>query len=225
MDKRFGIILAATVLVLGAIFFTRDNGDSATTNAETVSNHVTGANTGGVAIVEYADFQCPACYSMYPVIKAVKEKYGDKISFQFVNLPLTQLHPKAMAAHKAAEAASIQNKFWEFHDKLYEQRAVWAADGISIETTEKYFEGFAEDLGLDLAAFKTDARSEKVNDTIKADIQKATDLKVRSTPTFFINGEPLSSESQAAIRDVNEFYKLIDAKLAEKAESTEPVTN
>ena len=79
---------------------------------------IVGESKSGVTLIEYGDFQCPACQQYYPIFKQIKEKYKDQITVQFRHFPIVSAHQNAMVAHRAAEAASNQGKFWEMHDLL-----------------------------------------------------------------------------------------------------------
>lgn len=211
MSKRFLIILA--VLVLGFVGFVvfqgkKDNGSTGgngSSNAQ-ASEHKKGAGNKGVVLVEYGDFQCPSCGAYFPVLQEVKEKYGDDITFQFRNFPLTQIHQNAMAAHRAAEAASKQDKFWEMHDLLYTRQNSWN----SSQNVAQIMEDYASELGLNVEQFKTDYQSAEVNAVINADIAVGNDLKVSGTPTFFINGEKVETPD----RTLESFSKVIDDAIA-----------
>src|ERR1700732_727066 len=121
MSKRFLLILAACAIGLGLIFwFTRDKSGSSSSSNTQPTNHLFGEGKKGVTLTEYGDYECPICGSYYPTLKQVAEKYKTDIYFQFRNLPLVQIHKNAFAAARAAEAAGLQNKFWEMHDKLYD---------------------------------------------------------------------------------------------------------
>lgn len=212
MSKRFAIILAVILVAFGTIFFFTKNRAGAPSggdgNSTQTTNHIKGSTASGVVLLEYADFQCPACAQLYPVVSQVYEKYKDKIQFQFMHFPLYQIHQNAMAAHRAAEAASVQGKFWEMYDTLYARHSEWQ----SSSTPTVIFEGYANQLGLDVEKFKTDSASSAVNDTIWADINKGTSLKVSGTPTFFLDGKKI--ETQTTVED---FSKLIDEAIAQKS--------
>jgi protein-disulfide isomerase len=211
MGNRFVLIIAAcAVLFFGLLIFNKK--DTATTNtAVSPSNHTQG--TGDVLLVEYGDFECPGCGAYYPVLKQVKAKYGDKITFQFRNFPLTSLHPNAMAAHRAAEAADKQGKFWEMHDLLYEGQRTWAAQtGVKADAASTIFEGYAQQLNLNIEQFNADRNGSAVNDIIQADIKAGGELNVSSTPTFILDGTKLEDS-----RDTVEYFsEKIDAALAAK---------
>lgn len=216
MSKRFIVTLMAIIAVLGGIFFLNreeagapDNGGD---NTVQTSNHTQGEGTAGVTLVEYGDFQCPACGAYYPIVKGVKAKYGDKITFQFRHFPLSQSHPNAFAAHRAAEAAGLQGKFFEMHDLLYERQQAWSAVNNPVDTLNTY----AEELGLDVEKFKQDFSSAAVNATINADIRAGQEVGANSTPTFVLNGDKI----EELPRDQESFNKLIEDAIAEQSEAS-----
>jgi protein-disulfide isomerase len=186
----------------------KDNGGSNNPagNAQ-ASSHVVGAGEEGVTLTEYGDFQCPACKSYYPMVKQIKSEYGDKITFQFRHFPLNQIHPHAYQASRAAEAAGIQGKFFEMHDLLYENQDSWS--GLSDVTG--VFEGFAQQLALDMEKYKNDVISAEVGAVIDADIREGQNAGANSTPTFLINGQKIDKNPQS----LDEFKQLIDSKLQE----------
>ncbi len=206
MSKQFVAVLVAIVVGLGAVFwFTKDKSatqTSSNSSSAKLSNHVLGANKKHVNLTEYGDYQCPACGAFYPIVKQVTDKYGDDITFQFRNYPLSQLHQNARAGARAAEAAGKQNKYWEMHDLLYGGQQTW--EGQSDPTAT--FEGYAQQLGLDLNVFKKDYQSSEINDVINADLAEGQRLGVDSTPTFFLQGKKIDKNPQ----DLNGFSKLID---------------
>jgi protein-disulfide isomerase len=206
MSKRFLIILAVLVLVFGGFLWfskAKQNSKSTTSGSTNVSNHVQGAGTSGVTLVEYGDFQCPACDAYYPTIEQVRKQYGDQLKFQFRNFPLVQKHQNAMAAHRAAEAAAKQGKFWEMYNALYSQQKSWE----SSSDPTKIFEDYAMQLALNVDQFKRDYTSASVNDTINADLKEGQRLGVDATPTFFINGKKVEPTPD---NTVEAFTKLID---------------
>lgn len=215
MERRFILILVLLAVVFGGFlaFNKKDSGDTGGDNSAQAqtSNHTYGEGKKNVTLAEYADFQCPACAAYYPIIKQVKEKYKEDITFQFINFPLDSIHQNARAAHRAAEAAAKQNKFWEMHDKLYENQQAWE----SISDPKTIFEDYATQLSLNLEQFKTDVASSETNSIINADISQGKDKGVSSTPTFYINGVKIESTP----RDVESFYKLIDEAIAKQSSS------
>jgi protein-disulfide isomerase len=205
MDKRFwGVIVAIILIFFGIIAFSnKDKGASGSP-----SNHTTGKNSKSVTLVEYGDYQCPACEQYYPVVKQVIAKYKDDIKFQFRNLPLTQIHPNAFVGARAAEAASLQNKFWEMHDLLYDNQTTWS----EASNPSDYFNEYATQLGLNVDQFKKDYASSAVNSTINADIDAFNKTGAATqTPTFFLDGKRIDTDSNLA-----SFEKLLDAEIAKK---------
>lgn len=212
MDKRFLAIILVVIGVLGGVFwFTRP--DTGNPNFEgQVSNHIHGAGNKDVNLTEYGDFQCPACGAYYPVVKQLRIKYGDDITFQFRNFPISSKHPNAFAAHRAAEAAGMQGKFFDMHDLLFEGQDSWGASS----SPKTFFDNYAQQLGLDMTKFNSDFASEQVNATINADLSAGKVAGVEGTPTFFLDGKKIDSP-----RDQAAFEKLIDDAIAAKAGATD----
>ena len=158
-----------------------------------------GSDSAAVKIVEWSDFQCPFCRRVGPTLDQLEKEYGEKVQIVFKHMPLT-MHTKARPAHAAAEAAGMQGKFWEMHDKIFaDQRGM---------SEERYVE-YATELGLDVEQFKKDAASDKVDKRISADYAQGTKLGVTGTPAFFVNGRFLSGAQPFA-----SFKKLVDEELA-----------
>lgn len=211
MSKQFIAVLVVVVgLLFGLFAYTSKNSDrSSSINAEP-SSHVRGQGKKGVTVVEYGDFECPGCGSYYPVLKQLESEYGDDVAFQFRNFPLPN-HQNAYAAHRAAEAAHKQGKFFEMHDLLYENQTAWHAKaGISTAQAAQIFEGFASQLGLNLEQFKADVASEEVSAIINADIKAGKDHGFTGTPSFLINGDKLDKLPATP----EEFKKLINEAIA-----------
>lgn len=212
MSKQFLIVLAVIIAGLFGVFtLTKDKSETPGSSNNTqiqASEHKVGAGKKGVTIVEYGDFQCPACKSFYPLVKQVKETYGDDITFQFRHFPLTQIHPNAMITSRAAEAAGKQGKFFEMHDILYENQDSWASESSPSLTLE----GYATQLGLNLEQFKADMSSAEVNSIINADLKAGQQTGASSTPTFIINGRRLDKNPAS----LDEFKKLIDEEIAKQ---------
>lgn len=135
-----------------------------------------------VRIVEFGDFQCPACAVAHPTVKQVLEEYGDRVNFVFRHFPLPQ-HRNAIAAAIASEAAGLQGKFWEMHDKLFENQDDWAGSSKPLDVFRRY----ATELGLDLKRFERDFKEGNFKEKIENDRQDGQVLGVNSTPTFFVN--------------------------------------
>ncbi len=149
--------------------------------------HVRGPENAPVKFEEFADYQCPTCGAMYTVVRQLEAKYPTQVSVAFRNFPLRGLHKHASEAARAAEAAAMQNKFWEMHDKLYENQKEWAEP----DDARTIFIGYAKSLGLDVQKFTDDMDSSVVAMRIVADERRGQALGVTATPTFFIDGREL----------------------------------
>jgi protein-disulfide isomerase len=140
-------------------------------------DHLRGPADARVTLVEYGDFECPYCGMVYPVVKALEEKYASKLRVVFRSFPLAQ-HPHAQAAAEAAEFAADHGKFWELHDVLYEHQG--ALD-------EPHLLGYARDLGLDAQALTTALR-EHTYAGIVEDVKEGGEASgIPGTPAFFLN--------------------------------------
>ena len=209
MSKQF---IAVIIIVIAGLFgvFTltkksNDNQQSSNGSSSQVSEHKKGAGNKGVTLIEYGDFQCTACKSYYPMIKQVKESYGDDITFQFRHFPLTQIHPQAFAASRAAEAAGKQGKFFEMHDMLFENQDSWSAQS----SVTPIFEGYAQELGLNIDQFKADVLDANTAAVINADLKAGQAIGAISTPTFVLNGAKIENP-----KSLDEFKKVIDDEIA-----------
>jgi protein-disulfide isomerase len=143
-------------------------------------DHIQGNINAPIELVEYGDYQCPHCGRAYPIIKNIQKKLGNKISFVFRNFPLSEIHPNAMNAAVAAEAASAQDKFWEMHDIIFENQG-----HLSDVDLIKY----AVKLGLNIEQFKADFEKPKYLEKVETDFESGIRSGVNGTPSFFINGE------------------------------------
>jgi protein-disulfide isomerase len=152
--------------------------------------HVRGNANAPVTLEEFADFQCPSCGAYYPELKKIEAEFGDKLRVIFRERPLVPPHDHALMAAQAAEAAGLQDRFWEMHDKLYENQTAWseAKDLVPI------FVDYAKQIGLDTDRFMKDLNGEKVATRIFQDGKRVHFLNVNSTPTFFVNGKEAKDE-------------------------------
>lgn len=207
MDKKFWAIVGVIILVfVGFLVLRNDGTDTSTASSSEPTNHVIGNGTK-VTLVEYGDFQCPACSGYAPVMKQVIEKYGNDITLQFRHFPIISLHPNAFAASRAAEAASKQDKFWEMYELIYANQEAWSLS----KNPNSFFESYANQLGLDLETYQEDFLSNAVNDAIRADMAEARELNVSATPTFFVNGEAIETPPQS----IDAFSEILDKAIAD----------
>jgi protein-disulfide isomerase len=144
--------------------------------------HVKGS--GEITLVEFSDFQCPACLSVQAPLKEILKKYEGKVQFVYRHFPLTNIHKNAMMAAQASEAAEMQGKFWEFHDLLFSKQGEWSGLG---DPREKFGE-YAQQLELDIDKFVSDMESQAAKDIVSTDILASTRYRLTGTPTFYING-------------------------------------
>ncbi len=154
--------------------------ESATlTQPVSARDHAAGPSDAPLTLVEYGDYQCPYCGAAYPVVKRLQKTLGKKLRFVFRNFPLTQAHPYARIAAEAAEAAALQDKFWEMHDLLFEQQTLLKPEILPL---------WAKKIGLNVEQFGNDIEQAVVEKRIKEDRQSGIRSGVNGTPTFFING-------------------------------------
>jgi len=184
------VFAVAAVLMIGSVLYGQYASNKANSGV-TLEEHVRGNPEASVVLTEYADFQCPACGQFHPVMKSLVEQYGDRVRFEFKHFPLLSIHPYALPAAKAAEAAGVQGKFFEMHDKLFENQDAWSKSG----TPQIFFVQYAEELGLDVDLFKQHMRASMVDDAIKAQYHQAQGLGLTGTPSFFLNGELMEFET------------------------------
>ena len=163
---------------------------------------IKGNKSAAITIVEWSDFQCPFCNRVAPTLAKIEEEYGSKVRLAFKHMPLS-IHAQAPAAHAASIAAHRQGKFWEMHDKIFENQRDLAA-----ATLERY----AREIGIDINQFKTDIASAEVKKQIAEDMKQAEKLGVTGTPAFFINGRFLSGA-----QPFENFKRVIDAELEKKS--------
>lgn len=189
MDRRFLGIIGVLVVLFVAIFAISQSGNGSSNNNSSTTkatHHVEGNGTKNVTLMEYGDYQCPICEAYYLPLKQAVAQYNNDIYFQFRNLPLSpNPHPNAFAAARAAEAAAKQNKFWQMHDKLYDNQNEWAP----ASNPQTFYNKYAQQIGLDLTKFKQDYASIEVNDAINADLAEFGKTgQDKATPTFYLNG-------------------------------------
>ncbi len=203
-----GLIIA---ILLGYYFYSTSATPATTTNTTPVvigqTDHVRGAKDGKVTLVEFGDFQCPACASFEPILRQVMVDNKDILKFSYRHFPLTAIHKNALLASKASEAAALQGKFWEMHDMLFDKQDEW---GEALNARE-FIMLYATTLKLDINKFTTDLESKAIEDKILAEFKEGVKLGVQGTPTFFLNGKKIESNP----RNLADFNKMIrDAAVA-----------
>ena len=142
-------------------------------------DHAQGSPDAAVTLVEYADYECPFSGRAYPVVKSVRERFGDRLRFVYRNFPLTEIHPHARRAAEAAEAAGGQGAFWPMHDRLFEHQT---------QLDDAHLRQYAVDAGLDADRFAADLADHAFAGRVDADLASGEASGVAGTPTFFVNG-------------------------------------
>lgn len=193
--KVLGIILLITaVLLFGGISVLSKNSGSSKTIEGTATLQIDyskgqkiGSDSAKVKLVEFSDFQCPACRAAEPFIKQVVSSYGDQVQFIYRHFPLPQ-HKFARQTATLAETAGEQGKFWEMHDKIFETQTEWS----DLADATPFFLELAKELNLDEAKVKQELEQDSFKAKIDDDTAEGRSAGVNSTPTFFLNGRKLN---------------------------------
>lgn len=205
------IVSVATIAILaGAVFLL---GGSTSPNQgpkvadqtiliRTDSNKM-GSESAKIKLVEFGDYQCPACGAAYPVISKILATYKNDTLFVFRNYPLS-IHANSTIAAKAAEAAGVQGKYWQMYDALYQNQSTWSTSNSPIDV----FTSYAKTMGLDTEKFKQDVQSNKFDAKIQEDTNDGNSVGVNATPTFYLNGKQI-----VGVPNYNNLKKDIDALL------------
>ncbi len=195
--KSIAILLIGVVAAVAlAVFFFRSAEEGqpgtnltlrnpATVQADTL--RVKGPEDAVVTLVEYGDYQCPTCGAFHPVVAELMDQFQTQLKLEYHHYPLTSIHPNALAAAIATEAAAEQGAFWEMHDLLFELQNQWATHS----SPAQLFRLYAERLGLDGDLFDAAYQSGGAESRVMADMQHAQEMRLPGTPTFFVNGEML----------------------------------
>ncbi len=216
-------IVATVVLVVGGVFLmTRGNTGSTSSTDKQVSsdilvpggvnetsgiengNYLSATSSAKVTLVEFGDYECPACVEYNPIVKQLLTDFSGKVNYVFRNFPLAQ-HKNAMISSQAAEAAGLQGKFWQMHNKLFESVSEWSASSDA----KSIFVGYAQVLGLDVNKFKVDIDSSVVKDKVQRDANDGNLIKLSETPTFYLNGVKIKDLTG----DYEDFKKIVSDQL------------
>lgn len=203
-EGKFLTFVTAFVVLSFAYYFYAVNSNGTAPQGEvtvTEKDHVRGAATGKVTLVEFGDFQCPACAAYEPIVRQVIAANPDTLKFVFKHYPLVQIHANALLAAKASEVAGLQGKFWEMHDMLYDKQSEWSAN----LNARGIFEGYAQSLGLDMQKFAQDIDNEAIQEKILAEYREGASLGVQGTPTFFVNGRKM--DNPGSVEDFNRIIR------------------
>jgi len=146
-------------------------------------SHIEKSKNNKVTLIEFGDFQCPACGATYPIVQQILNAYKDDVTFVFKNYPLP-IHQNSRIAAEAAEAAGAQGKFFPMYEKLYDNQKDWGES----KDPMKYFEQYAKQIKLNVDTFKKEVADQKYEKKIQADIDDGNKVGLNATPTFYING-------------------------------------
>jgi protein-disulfide isomerase len=164
-----------------------------------------GSPNATVTVEVFADYQCPTCAVVHPKMQEITKIYGNRIKFVYRSFPLTQIHQNAYAAAVAAEAASLQSKFWEMQNQLFYNQKEWSNSAEA----PKLFEGYAQKIGLDVGKYQNDVLGLGAKARVDADLMRGRKIGVSGTPAIYINGTPLAFEKF----DVESMRQVIDSEL------------
>lgn len=202
-----GVVVIITASIWGLIALVNSSSPASTiNNLPSVSKEdiATGPKDAKVTIIEYADFQCPACAVYHPLVKQLLSEFPKDIYFVYRFFPLTSIHRNALLSSQAGFAANLQGKFWQMHDMIYENQKSWANEGNAMEI----FVSYAEKIKLDVNKFKKDINSDETKKFVNDELNQAINIGVNSTPTFFINGKKIQNP-----RSYDEFKKLVQDQI------------
>lgn len=199
-----GLVIAGVIALIIASG-TGTGSSNAAVATITSQDNIKGSATAKAVVIEYSDFQCPACKAYYPIMKNLEQKYGDKLALVYRYYPLTQIHKNADIASRAGAAAALQGKFWEMHDLLFEGQGSWGTLGSAKQAMIDY----AKELKLDEAKFTSDLDSSTVKDRVNVDVTSGNAVAIQGTPTFYLNEKKLANPGTE-----NAFSQLIDSAIA-----------
>ena len=194
-----GLILVG--ILVGSIFLIRSRLPK-TSSLKVNSARSQGPVNAPIQIIEYSDFQCPACQFAQPTLLSLLSERQGKIRLIYQHFPL-EGHRWSRLAHQSAECASVQNQFWGFHDRLYANQTDWSA---SVEAPLEQFMRYAKEVNLDLDIFAHCIAESRINKKIEEERLSGLGLGVKMTPSFFVNGE-LVVGSDALRKKVDELIK------------------
>ena len=167
--------------------------------------HVRGQPRAPVTLEEFGDFQCPSCATEAEVISKLEQDYGPRLRVVWRNFPLA-MHAHALEAALAAEAAGLQGHFWEMHDLLYKNQAIWS----TASDVRPFFNMYARSLRLDVERFAKDSTSDEVKARVVSDGERGVSRGVKNTPTLFINDREVRTAFSP-----ERLHQAIEAALAE----------
>lgn len=192
-----GVLVTSVALILGAALLLGNSnaGDASKKSGQSYEidyskGQKIGSDSAKLKLVEFSDFQCPACKAYEPYVKQVREKNKDQLQFIYRHFPLPQ-HLNGRPAANFAEYAASEGKFWEAHDKLFETQEKWS----SLQNPTEFLVNLGKEIGLDENKTKEALEKSLYNQKISDDMNEGKKLDVNSTPTFYLNGKKLDLKS------------------------------
>ena len=182
-----GIVVVTVALIIGAVFFlSKPEKPIIVDSSRLVKDDSLkmSSPSAKLTIVEFGDFQCPACKAAHPGLKQAIGDFPGQVNFVFRHYPLPQ-HQNAIAGAKAVEAANMQGKVWQMRDALYDNLEEWGESKDPLE----FFKKYATELGMNPEKLIADMNDPKIKDKINRDISDGNAAGVNSTPTLFFNNE------------------------------------
>ena len=193
----FFVLLAAALVVGASNAGKEQNAEAAATEVVRADSHrLSTAKDGKVTLVEFLDFECEACGAAFPLVEQLREDYDGRVTFVTRYFPLPS-HSNAQNAAIAVEAAAQQGEFEAMYKKMFETQTQW---GEQQGSEAGRFRGFAQELGLDMTKFDAAVADPATLERVKSDVADGEALGVESTPTFFLNGEKITIQSEADLR-------------------------
>ena len=203
--KEIYILGAIVILLIGGFVFlgvylksdSSSSGDLVSVAEISDFDWIKGDRGAKVVLIEYSDFQCPACAYYSGMVKQLTNDFGNQIAFVYRHFPLSQ-HKNAKLAAVAAEAAGKQGKFWEMHDMIFINQKEWAESSDALEIFSKYAGG----IGINIAQFLADLKSKEIAEKVNNDYKGGTKAGVNATPTFFLGGKKISPQSYEEFKNI-----------------------
>jgi protein-disulfide isomerase len=189
-------IIGSLILIVGLALMFSQPPKSSNVDLEKLiagASHTKGSEAAPVTIVEFSDFQCPACRGAQSLVSSVAEQYPDQVRLVFRHFPLDSIHPNARRAAEAAVAMESFGKFWEYNAVLFDNQDQWEG-AASTEELDVFLKKFATDLQVEEASFSAKLAEESAGQVVSSDVRLANELGLNSTPTFFVNGNQVSAQ-------------------------------
>ena len=177
----------------------QDGGVTVTVPPLAEGDWVKGNRDARTVLIEYSDFQCPACAFYYPYLKRLSEEFGDDLAIVYRHFPLP-MHQNAKTAAAASDAAGRQGKFWEMHDAIFDSQRLWEGS----TNAGNLFVEYAKKIGLDVEKFTADMMSDEVQNNVRVAYQTSVRIGLNATPSIFLDGKQLENP-----RDYEDLKKIV----------------